>query len=283
MQYLISTITDVVCEEGNGDWEQLTYTERTAPLAVKNGLGLELAEFCITDNMENSFEKVLPHVEKCAAAVELKTLHAPYNELFPMAIDPKIVAVAYDRYDKSWQYCLRFGASKMIVHANYVEDLYYPSWFVNRHVAFWQRFLREHPEKIVICVENVMERTPKMLLEIVQKVNDPRLRLCLDVGHANLSDVNPIEWLRAWAPYISHYHIHNNDGPLPGQRRNMGDKHAALDKGNIDMLALLRTAEELTPDATAAVESYEPEACVRWLRQVGFIQREEELEPNKLK
>jgi hypothetical protein len=63
----------------------------------------------------------------------------------------------------------------------------------------------------------------------------------------------------------------------------MGDKHAALDKGNIDMLALLRTAEELTPDATAAVESYEPEACVRWLSQVGFIRREEGLEPNKLK
>ena len=68
MKYLISTISDVTTEEENGDWEKLSYADRSAPLAVSSGMGLELAEFCISDNMENSFEDVVPHVEACAAA-----------------------------------------------------------------------------------------------------------------------------------------------------------------------------------------------------------------------
>lgn len=270
MDYLISTISDVVCEEGEGDWEKLAYVDRAAPLAVSSGLGLELAEFCISDNMENSFDAVLPHVEACAAAVRRKTLHAPYNELYPMAIDQKIVEVAYDRYDKAWGYCLRFGAEKMVVHANYVEALYWPVWFVNRHVDFWRRFLKEHTEPVEVCLENVMENEPGLLLDIVKKVDDPRLRICLDVGHANLSDVSPENWLREGAEWISHYHIHNNNGPAEG-RRSLGDTHSALDKGVIDMEALLHLAEELTPEATAAVESYEPERCVSWLKEKRFI------------
>ena len=243
MKYLISTITDVVSNEENGDWEDIRYIDRTAPLAQEYGLGLELAEFCISDNMDHSFDKVLPHV----------------------------AAVAYERYDAAWRFCLRFGAGKMIVHANYVEDLYFPSWFTQRHTEFWRRFLDEHPENITVCVENVMERKPELLLPILEQVNDPRLRMCLDVGHANLSSAAPADWLRTCAPFISHYHIHNNDGPVAEGHRSMGDRHAALDKGNIDMLSLLQTAEELTPDATAAIESYEPEACVRWLRDKGLL------------
>ena len=271
MKYYISTITDVVTEEADGDWEKLSYVKRTAPLAKANGLGIEIAEFCISDNMENSFEAVLPHVEYNASMAEEKTIHAPYNELFPMAIDPKIVEVAYSRYEQTLGYCERFGAAKMIVHANYVEALYFPKWFVNRHVDFWKRFLEEHRSDVVICVENVMENTPDLILGILEKVNDPRLRMCLDVGHANLTDVKPEDWLRQCAPYISHYHIHNNMGAPAQGRRSWGDRHSALGDGNIDMDALLHLAEELTPDATAAIESYEPEACVEWLKEHRFI------------
>ena len=271
MHYLISTISDVTADAENEDWERVAYIDRTAPLAAEHGLGLELAEFCITENMDDGFERVLPHVERCAAAVQRKTLHAPYNELFPMAIDRKVAAVAWERYDAAWQYCLRFGAEKMVVHANFVADLYFPVWFTARHIEFWRRFLDEHPEPIILCMENVMEKTPESLLEIIETVGDPRLRMCLDVGHANLSDMAPIDWLKACAPVISHYHLHNNDGPLDRGHPSMGDKHAALDKGTIDMQALLQTAEQLTPDATAAIESYEPEACVRWLKEHRFL------------
>ena len=271
MKYLISSISDVVCEEMESGWEKLSYADRTAPLAKANGLGIEIAEFCISDNMDNSFEAVLPHVEDLAASAEVKTLHAPYNELYPMAIEPLVVEVARLRYRQSLDYCRRFGASKMVVHANYVAEEYFPSWFTARHIDFWKRFLEEEDPEIEICVENVQEEDPELILQILRGVGDPRLRMCLDVGHANLSSISPIDWLRTCAPFISHYHIHNNDGAPEEGRRSWGDKHASPGKGNIDMKALLQLAEELTPDATAAIESYDPEESVEWLREQGFI------------
>jgi len=272
MKYYISTISDVVCEEGDGDWEKLSYQKRSAPLAKANGLGIEIAEFCISDNMDNSFEEVLPHVEYNASMAEDKSLHAPYNELYPMAIEPLVVEVAYKRYVQTLGYCKRFGAAKMVVHANYIEEEYFPVWFVNRHIDFWKRFLDENPlDGVTICVENVQENDPDLILDILKGVDHPGLRMCLDVGHANLSNIAPDEWLRRCAPYISHYHLHNNYGAPKEGRRSWGDKHLSLGDGIIDMKALLKLAEELTPNATAALESYEPEKCVQWLKDNGFI------------
>ncbi len=271
MKYYVSTIADVVTELGDDDWERLSYTRRTAPLAKENGLGIEISEFSISDNMDYSFDDVLPHIEYCASMAEEKTLHAPYNELYPMAIDRKVAAIAWDRYSAAYEYCKRFGASKMIVHANYYEGMYYRSWFTSRHVDFWKRFLKEHQGDIIVCIENVGETDPNVILDILKAVDDPRLRMCLDIGHANLSDIEPIEWLKICAPYISHYHLHNNDGAPKEGMRAWGDKHAALSKGNIDMKALLDLAEKLTPDATAAIESYQPEESVQWLKEMGYI------------
>ena len=88
MKYMISSISDVVTEEGGDNWERVMYVDRTAPLARESGLGIEIAEFCISDNMELKFDEVLPHVETLVSAAKYKTLHAPYNELYPMAIEP---------------------------------------------------------------------------------------------------------------------------------------------------------------------------------------------------
>ena len=95
--------------------------------------------------------------------------------------------------------------------------------------------------------------------------------MCLDAGHANLTEIKPEDWLRECAEYISHYHIHNNDGPAPGDRPNLGDKHKPLPNGNIDMKSLLTLAEKLTPNASAAVESYGIEESAKWLKENGFI------------
>lgn len=271
MRYYLSTIADVTEDAtADGDWGKLAYVDKTAPVVSANGMGIELAEFCISENMDLKYEEVLPHVLKNAAASPERTLHAPYNELFPMAIDPLVVEAAYKRYEQSLEYCRRFGASKMIVHANYIKDLYYPEWFLSRQILFWKRFLKEHDDDVVICVENVMEEDPELILGILKGVEDPRLRMCLDVGHANLTPVAPVDWLKTCAPYISHYHIHNNFGPAEG-RQSLGDRHLSPGNGIIDMKALLTLAEELTPDATAAVESYELDESVAWLKENGFL------------
>lgn len=65
--------------------------------------------------------------------------------------------------------------------------------------------------------------------EAMTRVDDPRLRLCLDVGHANsnASNVPVSEWIDCCAPYLSHVHLHNNEGDPEG------DGRGALDGGKI--------------------------------------------------
>ena len=38
---------------------------------------------------------------------------------------------------------------------------------------FWKNFISEVPENMTICLENVLENRPQLLLDIVRQVNDP--------------------------------------------------------------------------------------------------------------
>ena len=110
-----------------------------------------------------------------------------------------------------------------------------------------------------------MEDEPTELRRLVETVNDERLRLCLDIGHAyRCSHMDPVCWLRDWAPWLSHFHIHNNEGVY--------DTHDALDNGHIAMEPFLREAERLCPDATCAVESLAVAESVAWLKEKGFLE-----------
>lgn len=230
-----------------------------AEAARKQGMGLEIAEFCTARNMDEEFRETDAAVQKKLAGIEKILLHAPFNELFPCAIDPKARALAAERYRQAIALAARYGAEKVVIHGGYNPWIFYPVWYVEQSIAFWKAFLAEAPS-VDIVLENVLEETPDMLLDIVQGVANPRLRLCLDVGHVNAYSRMPVaDWLTQWAPYLSHFHLHNNDGSR--------DSHCALCRGTIPMKELLEEALELCPDATFTLEVTEAETSIKWLEE----------------
>ena len=76
-----------------------------------------------------------------------------------------------------------------------MPQVYFPEWYVEQSVLFWREFLRQLPQDMTVALENVMEPQPRLLAEIARQVDDPRLGLCLDIGHANtfVSRVPPLE------------------------------------------------------------------------------------------
>ena len=97
-----------------------------------------------------------------------------------------------------------------------------------------------------------------MLTDIIRQVNDPRIRMCLDVGHVNAySKVPVMEWLESCADIVSHFHIHNND--------TSRDAHGQLMDGTIPMKELLAVIAEKCPNATLTLELMNAEPSVRWL------------------
>ena len=228
-------------------------------VAQAYGLGLEIAEYCTAWNMDEKFAGVDGVVKKKLEGISESLLHAPYNELFPCAIDKKARELAAYRYRQAIDLAKRYGAKKVIIHGGYNPRIYFPVWYVEQSIAFWKAFLEEDPG-VQIVLENVLEEDPQWLLNIVKGVNDPRLRLCLDIGHVNAySKVPVMDWLEAWAPCISHFHIHNNDGSR--------DQHNALDDGTIPVKEFLLRAEELCPDSTFTLELMKDAPSAMWLKE----------------
>ncbi len=234
-----------------------TIDPNAATVAKEYGLGLEISEYCTAWNMDERFgetdEKVRCQIRDCPSIV----LHGPFNELFPCAIDPKARALAAERYRQAAALARDYGAKKLVIHGGYHPYLYYESWYVEQSVLFWKEFLRQEPG-VQIVLENVLEPKPQMLLDIVRGVEDPGLRLCLDIGHVNAYSQIPVwRWLEILAPYLSHFHIHNNDGSW--------DTHSPLAQGSIPVREFLESAQTRCPNASFTLELPDCRGSVRWL------------------
>ena len=237
-----------------------TIAQDAPRVARRHGFGLEIAEFCTAWNMDQQFAAVDCDVREKLTGISRTVLHAPFNELFPCAIDPRARQLASDRYRQAIDLAKRYGSEKVVIHGGYNPWIYYPVWYVEQSVVFWKEFLEQDPG-VEILLENVLETDPQWLLEIVKRVENPRLRLCLDIGHVNAYSRIPVQdWIRDWTPYLSHFHIHNNDGTE--------DQHRPLTEGTIPMKALFFQIDELCPDATVTLELMQTEASAQWLCQM---------------
>ena len=118
---------------------------------------------------------------------------------------------------------------------------------------------------IDIVIENVLEDEPYMMAEMMEKMGNDRIRLCLDTGHALCMSSVPVkEWVKVLSPYIGHLHIHNNDG--------VWDHHCALDDGILDMAEVLDEAFSVcSEDMTVTVEARDCRSSLKWLCEKGYI------------
>lgn len=238
-----------------------TIADDAVQTAREFGLGVELAQFCLAENMDKTPPDVQASLD-AALQVPRRVLHAPFAELCPAAIDPLVREVAKRRFLQAAALAKRYGAEKMVVHSGFIPLVYYPEWFAPQSAAFWREFLND-VDGLTLCVENVMETSPDALRQVAEQVNDPRLRICFDVGHAFCQSGELAPWLDALAPYSSHVHLHNNHGTF--------DEHLGLPDGTLDMATVIRQLEALAPQATYTLEVRSARASVEWLLKEGLL------------
>ena len=233
-------------------------------VAVQYGLGLEIATFCTAANLDQDAAWRRATVLKDMSGLGSFWFHAPFAELSPASIDPKVRAVTALRYRQAVEMATSLGISRLVIHSGFIPLVYFPEWFVEKSVAIWTELLSEVPENMTLCLENVMEPEPRLLADIARQVDDPRLGLCLDVGHANtfVSRVPPLEWVAPMAPWLRHVHLHNNAGH--------NDLHDPLGQGTLAMEQVLDTVLALCPAATFTLENQDCGPSLDWLRQHGY-------------
>lgn len=242
-----------------------TIDENANALALRYGLGIEVAEFCWAQYMDVDFEAHLEAAMRMTRGASGLWFHAPFAEISPCAIDPKVRALTAERYRRSIEIAALLGIRRIVIHGGYIPYVYFPESYVEQSVLFWKEFLASAPDDLTIALENVMEPDPAMLVEIASGVGDGRLGLCLDVGHANtcVSKLDALSWIEPMSAHLRHVHLHDNHGGA--------DLHLPLGQGCIRAEEIITRVAELCPGATFTIENMQSEGSLNWLCEKGFL------------
>lgn len=211
---------------------RLLMTEHLS-FVIKERINPEISFNCT--ELENTTKAVYLEVAKRIAEAELRvTFHAPFIDLRPGAIDPKIRQVTRDRLQQVFDLVPYFHPLSVVCHPSF-DKRYYAShqqaWLENS-IETWNYFLPLVEEtNTIIALENVYETDPTPLTKLLGALSSPRIRFCFDTGHCNFFSRAPFDaWIEALGPYLSQLHIHDNSGSA--------DDHAPVGEGNFPFTAL---------------------------------------------
>lgn len=169
-------------------------------------------------------------------------VHSPQGHLrfpAPFATDPEI----YDYLVRQIEMYAAIGVKRAVLHGDYMRELDLTD--KERHERNIDAVARlmsmiDHVD-ITICLENLcgVNRGIDELLDIIERVGSPKLGICLDTGHLNLTKTSSHrEFILKAGDRLKALHIADNDGS--------GDQHLApFGKGRIDFVDIMRALREI--------------------------------------
>lgn len=178
-------------------------------------------------------------------------VHGPFIGMEYGHIDHLIRDAVNRRLDMTFDVAAKLRASRVVLHSGYRPqiDLFglQDSW-LETSVGFWRQEIRRWADAgVTIVIENDVEKSPDLLIRLVDGVDSPYLGLCLDVGHAHLfSELDAAEWVRRMRHRLLHVHLHDND--------RTGDRHWPIGRGTIDFEPFYAELPRLARQATLSLE-----------------------------
>jgi sugar phosphate isomerase/epimerase len=163
------------------------------------------------------------------------TLHAPFQDLLPGALDEMILSSSRRRLGQAFRLLPVFKPVTIVCHLGYDAKFY--QWerqeWLDRSAATWKEFSAlAKAHGVTVMVENVYETDPDLFVQLLTLVNAPNLRFCLDVGHLQAFGGGDFDrWLNTLWPHVGQLHLHDNRGDL--------DAHLALGQGTVPLESVL--------------------------------------------
>ncbi len=243
---------------------QFNHLSETVSLCRLYGLGIEMAAFSEIDAV-NDIEQIALHWS-AICGITGRAVHAPYLELYPGSPDKNVREATFNCFQRVYKVAESLGAAHIIFHHNYDPAMCGKSEWLENSCLFWRKYLEENSSGIKIHLENILDKTPELICELVSRVNSPLLDIALDIGHAHAYSVlSPLCWVESLKTRIGYVHLHDNHG--------QEDEHLGLGDGNID---LIETLDALSCYAPAAVWSLESGGekmyrSIAWLKARRYL------------
>ena len=222
-----------------------------APLCRENGFDLEL--YVTAQDMDllalesasgrNGSSFPLP-AEKILELLDYRpalSIHAPFMDLSPGAVDEKIRAVTIERFGKTLDMACELGAKTVVFHSGYEKwkySLRVDVWLEKSLITWEPLISRAKKEGVRIAVENIFEDNPENLAALFERFSGcENFGLCFDTGRFNLFSKLPLEdWLGPLKKHIIELHLHDNDGST--------DAHRPIGDGTFPFDRLFRKLKE---------------------------------------
>jgi len=226
-------------------------------------LGFHGADLDLLANQD--LERVAAELQQAGLAI---TIHAPFMDLNPGALDPIVRDATRQRLEQALAAADRLGAKLMVVHPGYDQWHYdhNPQLWFDRALPFFQQLLPTVEQAGVrIAVENIFETSPDTLIQLVTAIDHPLCGYCFDVGHWNLFAADPQlgNWLQPLVSRLFHLHLHDNLGGT--------DQHLPLGEGNIDFSPLNAFLAACAEPPSMTLEAHSAEHLERSLRSLARL------------
>ena len=196
------------------------------------------------------------------------TLHAPFMDLNPGAVDPIIRSATQLRFKQFLSVASVLKPRAVVFHAAYDRWRYAGRkdvWLENS-MDTWPRVMEQAAaiSNMRVAVENVFDEDPEALGLLIDRVASPDFGLCFDTGHFNLFSRVPMEeWFQRLGKNLVEVHLHDNEGSA--------DSHWAIGRGNIDFQKFFRLLREHAAAPVYTIEAHEKDHIEESLAQVRAL------------
>ena len=237
-----------------------------AELCKKYGLAVNADSFSDPEHLAAHPGAIEEHL-KTYADIKIQSMHGPYRDLCLGSKDSLIKAATMTRFEYAYALSKKLECRHIIMHHGYIPATSYPPNWTLRAKAFFDAFFRSKDNETTIYLENQLELSPDLISAVVGAADDKRLRICLDVGHANCNSNTPVlKWIDQLRDQIGFVHLHNNNGK--------DDQHLDCASGSMDMRTVCDALETHAPNATWCIEARtmnDVEESISWLIRNNYM------------
>jgi sugar phosphate isomerase/epimerase len=203
------------------------------------------------------------HLKKTLDYMPSLSIHAPFMDLSPGAIDPKIRSVTIERFFQIFDIAELLEVTSIVFHSGYEKWKYAlkVDLWLEQSLKTWKVLARKAVDRhIKIAIENVFEDEPYSLRLLMEKMGSDHFGICFDTGHCNLFSRVPLdEWIKQLNPYILELHLHDNS--------SAADDHKAIGDGTFNFDALFSLLKE--KNLIYTIEGHAPEDVMKSIRKLN--------------